>query len=261
MDIKKSLTSFYDMEAEKYYHTRNKHRADAHFFLEEIKKSKKKTIHILEFGCGSGRFLAHLGQLNWVTIKYTWVDISQKLLSFAKKQLTKKTWSTHISATFVCDDIVNYITGLKQESFDFVIWIASFQHIPTKKQRFFLMKNIYRILHYDGKVLMSNWSFSRRFIKKHLTPLYKSLLQYLFFRWKPHIRNDLIIPRTNKKTLHQRYYHIYTISELKYIFTTSGFDIETIWHIRKWSFVPSRHHSQNSLIIGKKSIFLKNESN
>jgi methylase of polypeptide subunit release factors len=60
MDIKDSLKKFYDANAEKYYHTRNKHRPDADVFLEEIKNSEKKTIHILEFGCGSGRLLSHL---------------------------------------------------------------------------------------------------------------------------------------------------------------------------------------------------------
>lgn len=49
MDIKQSLASFYDAQAEKYYHTRNKHRADADIFLDEIKNSGKKTISILEF--------------------------------------------------------------------------------------------------------------------------------------------------------------------------------------------------------------------
>lgn len=51
MDIKKSLASFYDAHAEKYYHTRNKHWADADIFLDEIKAIRKKTINIIEFGC------------------------------------------------------------------------------------------------------------------------------------------------------------------------------------------------------------------
>lgn len=71
MDIKESLKSFYDAQAEKYYHTRNKHRADADIFLNEIESSEKKTISVLEFGCGSGRLLAHLSQLKGITIHYT----------------------------------------------------------------------------------------------------------------------------------------------------------------------------------------------
>ena len=71
MDIKASLASFYDKEAEKYHHTRNKYRADAKIFLDEIQKSEKKTLKILEFGCGSGRLLAHLKELQGIKIQYT----------------------------------------------------------------------------------------------------------------------------------------------------------------------------------------------
>jgi hypothetical protein len=39
MDIKKSLASFYDAQAEKYYHTRNKHRSDADIFVNELTAS------------------------------------------------------------------------------------------------------------------------------------------------------------------------------------------------------------------------------
>jgi hypothetical protein len=60
MNIKDELRKFYDAHAEKYYHTRKKHRADADIFLNEIKSSEKKTISILEFGCGSGRLLTYL---------------------------------------------------------------------------------------------------------------------------------------------------------------------------------------------------------
>ena len=109
MDIKKSLASFYDAQAEKYYHTRNKHRADADIFLDEIQTSEKKTLSILEFGCGSGRLLAHLAQLKGIKINYVGVDISKNLLSFAKKQISGKTAPKNITATFVCDDIVHYV--------------------------------------------------------------------------------------------------------------------------------------------------------
>lgn len=70
MDIKASLASFYDKEAEKYYQTRKKHRADADMILDEIKTTDKKTIKILEFGCGSGRLLAHLKTLKGIHIHY-----------------------------------------------------------------------------------------------------------------------------------------------------------------------------------------------
>lgn len=109
MGIKEGLRAFYDAQAEKYYHTRNKHRSDADIFLDEIQTSEEKTINILEFGCGSGRLLAHLAQLKDIKINYVGVDISKNLLSFAKKQISGKAAPKNITTTFVCDDIVHYV--------------------------------------------------------------------------------------------------------------------------------------------------------
>lgn len=258
MDIKESLASFYDAHAEKYYHTRNKHRTDADIFLEEIKNSGKKTVHILEFGCGSGRLLSHLTQLKWMKIYYTGVDISKELLKFAKKHITGKGAPKHIQATFHCEDIVHQLKSYKQESFDFVVGIASFQHIPTIQERFFVIKNIYRILKYDGKLLMTNRSFSRRFLKKYRNDLLHAIRRYIT-SWGKHKRNDIMIPRKHGKSVAKRFYHIYTLTELKKLITLSGFVIEQVGYLAKGKLTPSRKESQNSLIIAKKSIFLKNE--
>jgi len=254
MSIQSDLQIFYDAQAEKYYHTRNKHRADADVFLDIILWSKKKTITILEFGCWSGRLLAQLAQLKNITITYIGVDISQKLLHFAKKQISGKAAPKHIKATFICDDIVHYLKWLKQESFDFVFGIASFQHIPTIKERFFVVKNVYRILKYDGELIMSNRSFSWWFIRKQQTHLLHSLRKYIISLGK-HQRNDLLVPRKNGKTIDKRYYHIYTLGELETIVSLSGFVIETIWYLNKWKIISSWKDSQNSIIVAKKSIF------
>lgn len=259
MSIQSELQEFYDAHAEKYYHTRNKHRADADIFLHELQTCGKKSISVLEFGCGSGRLLAHLGELKWITIKYVGVDISKNLLSFAKKQISGKTALKHITATFVCDDIVHYVKWLKQESFDFVIGIASLQHIPTRKERFFLIKNIYRILNYEGKLLMTNRSFSYWFLKKYQKTFLRSLRRYIISfgtsEW-----NNIIIPRNNGKTIAKRFYHIYTLTELEALISRSWFVVEHISYLSQWIMMSSRTESQNSLVIAKKSIFLKNES-
>ncbi|MFA6255928.1 MAG: class I SAM-dependent methyltransferase [Candidatus Absconditabacterales bacterium] len=256
MNIKDELRKFYDAHAEKYYHTRKKHRADADIFLNEIKSSEKKTISILEFGCGSGRLLTYLGKLTGIKIHYTGVDISKNLLSFAKKQMSGKTAPKNITANFVCDDIAHYVKGLKQESFDFVIGIASFQHIPTVKERFFVIKNVYRILKYDGKLLMTNRSFSRWFVRKYKKYLFHALRKYSISFGK-HERNSLMIPRKNGNTLAKRFYHIYTLAELKKIISLSGFIIEKIGYLTKGAIASSRTESQNSLIIAKKAILLE----
>jgi thiamine pyrophosphokinase len=53
MSIQEELKKFYDAEAMKYAQTREKHWADAEIFLDEIKNNPKKSLRILELGCGS----------------------------------------------------------------------------------------------------------------------------------------------------------------------------------------------------------------
>lgn len=153
-------------------------------------------------------------------------------MKYAKKIVSGKQAPKNVSAEFFCDDILHYVKKNKQESFDFVIGIASFQHIPTSKERFFLIKNIYRILKYDGKLLMTNRSFSRRFVKKYKTVIIKALWKYSITRGK-YQRNDLMIPRTNKNISYKRFYHIYTLRELKKLMTMSGFLITKLGYLHK----------------------------
>lgn len=258
MSVKDDLQAFYNTHAEKYSDTRDKHRSDAEIFLHEIKSYGEKTISILEFGCGSGRLLSHLATITWIKIHYVGVDLSKNLLNFAKKQLSKKSQGSNILATFVCDDIVHYLKSLKQESFDFVIGVASFQHIPTNRERFFVIKNAYRILKYEGKLIMTNRSFSFWFLKKYQKSLLHSFRKYLTSFGK-HERNTLMIPRKEWTKVTTRFYHIYTLSELKKLSALSWFVVEQLCYLSKWILSHSWKNSQNSLVIAKKSIFLKNE--
>jgi ubiquinone/menaquinone biosynthesis C-methylase UbiE len=180
-------------------------------------------------------------------------------LKYAKKIVSGKQAPKNVSAEFFCDDILQYVKKNEQESFDFVIGIASFQHIPTSKERFFLIKNIYRILKYDGKLLMTNRSFSRRFLKKYKTAILQALGKYIISRGKNQW-NNLMIPRTYKRKTYKRFYHIYTLKELQKLMTMSGFIITTLRYLKKGKFISSWKDSENSLVVAKKSIFLTNQT-
>ncbi|MEI7563365.1 MAG: class I SAM-dependent methyltransferase [bacterium] len=173
MRVQEELSIFYDDQATKYAQTREKYRSEAHLFLDEILSSPQKHLHILEFGCGSGRLLQQLTQIKDKKISYVGVDLSKKLLTIAKKQV--KPSNKNLLCTFVCDDILNYIGSCKQESFDFVIGVASFQHMPSKKDRYYLLKNSYRVLVYEGKLIMSNWSLSQWFLRKYSKEMLRCL--------------------------------------------------------------------------------------
>ena len=273
MTIKTELKNFYNAEAEKYYYTRNKHRSDGYIILDEIKKytdinSKTKTISILEFWSWWWRLIKFLDEqiqnkkIN-IKINYTAVDISQKLLDFA--QADSKKFSTNIKSKFICQDITKYSKNLKQESLDFIIWIASFQHIPNQKERLFILKNFYQSLKYNGKLIMLNRSFSSRFIKKFKQVIKKSIIKTIYTLWTHDWRN-LDIPRkkskhknikqSTKQKNHYRFYHIFGTKELSLLGKLSGFQINELTHIDKtWHRIKKRKKSNNTLFIWEKKVF------
>lgn len=250
MTIKSDLKNFYDTEAEKYYYTRNKHWHDGEIILNEIKKIKKKNISILEFWCWWGRLIKFLNsKLKDKNIKYVWIDISQWLLDFAQKDNKKN--------KFVCEDIAKYIKKTKQESLDIIIWVASFQHAPNKKERLYLMKNFYKSLNYWWKLIMLNRSISKWFLKKHKNTIKESIWKSIYTLWK-HNWRDLQIPWKNKWKTHYRFYHMFSKKELNILWKYSGFRINELSHIDKvWQKTNNWKKSNNTLFIWEKEVFNK----
>lgn len=94
------------------------------------------------------------------------------------------------------------------------------------------MKNIYRILKFDGKLLMTNRSFSLRFLRKYQKDFLHSLRRYLISLGKQQ-RNDLMIPRKDGNIIAKRFYHIFTLAELEKLVSLSGFVTEYIGYLEK----------------------------
>lgn len=254
MSVQDDLKQFYDAEAKKYAQTREKFRSDAKVFLDEIKNNDQKTVNILEFGCGWGRLLKHIKEIAGKKIQYVWIDLSSELLKIAKKQITAK--DKHITADFICDDITSAVKKYTQESFDYIIGIASFQHIPNKKERFYLMKNFYRLLRYDGKLLMTNWSFSSRFIKKYQHEMLKAILKYCISRGKKEW-NTLMIPWIAQRQIFWRLYHIFTRKELLALHVLSGFSVDRITYLdARGKETTDRKNSKNTLTVAQKKVFV-----
>ena len=209
-EIKQDLESFYNSEAKKYAETRKKFWHEEKAILDAITPlfEKNDKVRVLEFGCGSGRFATLLNQNFPGNFDYVGIDLSDELLSYAS--------TANPNLTFFQWDITKLIKKFDQESFDLIVWTSSFQHIPTNKERSFLMKNFYRLLDYDGILLMTNWSLSKWFVKKHrkavLKARFMSLIQ--FDRSKS---RDIMVPWTDTKTgkVYERYYHFFSLKELQ----------------------------------------------
>jgi hypothetical protein len=61
------------------------------------------------------------------------------------------------------------------------------------------MKNFYRLLNYDGMLLMTNWSLSKWFVKKHRKAVLKARFMSLIHFDKSESR-DIMVPWTDNKT-------------------------------------------------------------
>ena len=272
-EIKQDLQSFYNSEAKKYAETRKKFWHEEKAILDAITPlfttpsasplpltgeknlplceergtacggEVVKKIRVLEFWCWSGRFATLLNQHFPWQFDYVWIDLSEELLSYASKD--------NPNLTFFQWDITKLIKNFEQESFDLIVWTSSFQHIPTAKEHSFLMKNFYRLLDYDGMLLMTNRSLSDWFIKKHWKIVMKARILSRF-RWNS---RDLMVPRTDSDwKVYERFYHFFSLKELENLSNFSWLSLKVNTFI-DWdgNFTDNEKISRSSFLVASKS--------
>lgn len=246
MDLKQQLQDFYNQQATNFHISRQKKWPEFNYFLKAIKSSKKKHINILELWCWSWRFFWFLKENTKKKINYYWIDFSENLINIAKQEY--QDWN------FETVDMLTWLEKFSQNQFDFVVAIASFQHLDTNKQRLLTLKHIYRLLNYWWALIMSNWSFSKWFIKKYYINILNSLINQILWKYS---YNDIFVPWKDNilNKIYYRYYHIFTISELTNLLKLSWFIIE-IWKFidKNWNLSNSWINSRNSFFIAKKDV-------
>jgi len=271
MSVKESIKDFYNAQAEKFSWTRKKQWPEFEYVVSELHWiiKEKGKVKILELWCGDWRLYRYLVSYFWEDkIEYTWVDISEWLIEIAKEKVMDN-WSRDLTnknelsensltnsqiSSFVVSDMLSFLEKQEQESYDFVIAVASFQHIPTSWERLLILKNIYRILRYNWKVMMFNWSFSKWFFKKYWKWILKSFLIWILSLWTRPI-NDVYIPWKDKDKTYYRYYHIFFLFEIKKLFKQAGFVIKEACYINKrWEKSISYQDSRNSCLIWEKKV-------
>ncbi len=127
---------------------------DNYFLKDWFIKALKKTINtlnitensrILDIGCGTGNLLYLLEREN-KNLELYGIDISEKMLNIAKNKLKNSKLSIQSA-----EDI-----DFKDDSFDFVFSTEAFHHYSNYNQ---IMKNIYRILKKQGKLIVLDVDF------------------------------------------------------------------------------------------------------
>ena len=249
MSITSDLEKFYDSEADKYHQTRQKHWSDSDMILNTLKSQETKHPVIIELWCWWWRWASLLEEKYDKPFTYTWVDISNNLLSLAKKD--------HPKLSFEHSDMISYLANQPQESADIILAFACFQHLPNEEQRIALLKNCYRVLKYNWIIIFTNRACSSWFIKTHRKPISIALLKSMVNFWKT-TRRDVMIPRTSDQWTQYRYYHLYSLDELRRYTEYAWLKETTLEYLdRRWNVTNNRKYANNSFLVAKKTIYKK----
>jgi SAM-dependent methyltransferase len=223
----KNLQNFYDATAESFSGTRQRVWPEfAHIAAEIVAYAEKKaggkdiqTLRVLELGCGDGRLLGYLQAHTLYTYDYTGVDISYNLLAIADQH--------YPHARRVHEDMIRFSVAQAEktpESYDIIIAVASFHHLPTVATRRYTLAGLYQSLVYDGKIIMTNRCYSDWFKKKFRREIGRArVLSLLTLGYKS--KDDIMVPRlrNDRSLVAHRLYHVFGQLELTRLMQQEGF--------------------------------------
>lgn len=177
--------------------------------LKEVAELVYNRASVLDLGCGNGRLLKVLDHKN---PNYLGIDQEKELVEIAKKH-----WPKY---NFLCSNIEE----LPNKKYDFIFLIAVIHHIPSRKKRLTVLKNLRNHLNKNGKIIISVWNLRKTrpklVLKSYLKSLFSSQIEYgdVLFPWK----------KDHGKELITRYYHAFSKKELKNLVKNSGFKIKKL---------------------------------
>ena len=209
LEILNQVKEFYNKVSESFSLTRQRIWPEFKVLIKKLSKGKEK---VLDFGCGNGRF-SEIFEKD----QYIGVDISFKLIEMAQKKYPEKNF-------LVIDGLK---LPFKDNSFDLVIAIAVFHHLPSKKLRIKVLKEIKRVLKNDGKLLLTVWYLLEK------PYIWKLILKFAFkkiFKKNKMDFFDIYLPWQNK---YLRYFHLFSKRDLKKEIQEAGFLVEKIFILKK----------------------------
>ena len=183
---------FFDKNANTNYG--NSERLDK-FILKNIDINNKITI--LDLGCGDGRFLQKIRNLNFKNTLYG-LDISEKMLELANSKNIRM-------CEFILGDS-NYLP-YEDKSVDLIVCLNSFHHYSTPE---ITLKEINRILSKNGRVIIGDI---------FTLPIIREII-------------NLYLPYSKSGD-----YKMYSKKSLDKIFSIEGFENQDFSIISPWLFV------------------------
>ncbi len=214
-NILKQTQTIYNAIAPDFSNTRGKWWQGFGSFYKYVKPGDR----VLDLGCGNGR-MADI--FNDSKIQYLGIDNSKELIEIARKRFQDKDW-----VKFEVGDISSVIPGLTRNP-DLVLIIAVMHHIPTKKLKLKVLKNIYDLLKPGGRLVMSNWNLWQTVGENKKFRYWKWLLNY-----RQKIKkgiwslSDALVPWKPLTNDNLRYVHSFKKREMKKMLRQVGFEIES----------------------------------
>lgn len=170
---------------------------DFKYNIETKNNQKLETpVFGLDIGCGNGRNIEAYTTNN---ISIIGIDSSIEFVKLCCKK------GLHVSHQNMIK------TDFQNETFDFILMIASFHHLDNEKDRLNTLNEMKRILKPDGQILLSVWS------KKQPTKTKRKFSNY----------GDTLVPwKCKNGEIINRYYYIFITEELVNMIERCGFKIK-----------------------------------
>ncbi len=186
--------------------------------LLHFKKYVNDGDFILDYGCGNGRLVDLFADKK---VHYFGVDTSRELIESAKINIKNKKLNFAELNFSVLDDFLEL--NFEDNFFDKIFLIAVLHHIPSEEFRLKLLLELKRVLKRDGLLIMTNWNL-RESTKKN--EVLKFNLLKLIGKNKMDFF-DVMLPWKSPegKILAERYYHAFSLNELRKLFKKAGFRV------------------------------------
>ncbi|QGN07110.1 methyltransferase domain-containing protein [Halorhabdus sp. CBA1104] len=131
----------YDRIAEHFSKTREYAWPEVETFVENAESVERA----LDIGCGNGR---HVETLHQRADRVLGVDVSRSLLDAAGERVP--------DAGVLLGDASRL--PIVSERVDLAVYVATLHHLPSREARIASLDELARVLHSDGKALVSAWS-------------------------------------------------------------------------------------------------------
>lgn len=225
-DIKQS----YDLIAEDFSRTRKNVWEEFRPLADDIQDGDK----ILDLGCGNGRFVELFSDPDKYgaskKIDYVGIDISEKLIEIAKQRYPDKNFQVFDGLKIPFND----------QSFDKVFCIAVLHHIPGADLRNKFLKEIWRVLKPDGKLVLSAWYLWQK------DTFWQLLFKFTFKKIIGRSELDFFDIMEPWGKISERYFHNFRKRELENLIEGAGFYVEKIGILKRGE------KNKNLLVIAKK---------